>query len=382
MFRERDGRTKRRRAAAIAIEPLEDRVVLTAAVAHLEIQYLRAINHLNGLLQRRVNQVQTMLARRSARIDAQYEGALDRSAQRMGGGPAQAREAQVAPSRSTAAADSRISQVVTDVDRQLGGLTATFNRRLADVTGHFGQLNRTIRGANPYFQAFFRNALAAVDGGIAGEAQAAQGALQAASGPLESAAAQAGTSGASAQAHAQAASSQLAATGEAQRAADRAAVARFWDEYYSSFNPLRAEMAAIASAQLPPVHLGGGRVTGPQGPRTGNNRGINGTGTGTITGTPGAVGTGTNLLDTGTTGTGVGTQGSAATGTTTTGLTTGTTGTGLIGTFGGFGSTGTFGSTGGLGTTIGTVVGTTGLGATGLPTTTGTTGVGLVPGIV
>src|SRR5690349_2563925 len=48
MFRAREGREKRKGSAAITIEPLEDRVVLTAAVAQLEIQYLRTINHLNG----------------------------------------------------------------------------------------------------------------------------------------------------------------------------------------------------------------------------------------------------------------------------------------------------------------------------------------------
>ena len=46
MFRVRDDR-RRKRAARIAVESLEDRVVLTAAAAAVEIQYLRAINHLN-----------------------------------------------------------------------------------------------------------------------------------------------------------------------------------------------------------------------------------------------------------------------------------------------------------------------------------------------
>jgi hypothetical protein len=249
-------------AAAIAIEPLEYCIAPTAGVAYLEVQYLRAINRLNGLLQRRANQVQAMLMHRSDRIDARYEGALSRSAARLVGGSAQAREARVSLARSQVAAESRIDRVVAKVDRNLGGSTAAFDRQLANITGHYGKLNPTIRSANPYFRGFFRNALAAVDGGIAGEAQATQGTLQATTGPVRSAVEQAGTSGASAQA--QAASGQLAADDEAQRAADQAAVARFWDRYYSSFNPLRAEMAAIASAQLPPVHLSRGRVTGPQ----------------------------------------------------------------------------------------------------------------------
>jgi hypothetical protein len=54
------------------------------------------------------------------------------------------------------------------------------------------------------------------------------------------------------------AAGQVADTAESQLASERAAVARFWERYYSSFNPLRAERAAIASAQLPPVHLGRG----------------------------------------------------------------------------------------------------------------------------
>ena len=72
MFRARDER-KRKRAATIAVESLEDRVVLTAGAAAVEIQYLRAINHLNTVLQRRVNQIQTMMTRRVARADARYE---------------------------------------------------------------------------------------------------------------------------------------------------------------------------------------------------------------------------------------------------------------------------------------------------------------------
>src|SRR5262249_55036232 len=215
-------------------------------------------------------------------------------AARVGSGLAQARYAQVSPARSQTAVESRIDRVVAKVDRNLGGFTAALPRQLAQISRHYGQLNPPLPRAHHHFRGFFRHTLAAVDGGIAGEAQAAQGTLQATTGPVRSAVEQAGTSGASAQAQAQAAPGQLADDDEAQRAADQAAVARFWDRYYSSFNPLRAEMAAIASAQSPSVHLSRGRVTGPQGHRTGNHRGINGTGTGTVTftGLPGGAGFG------------------------------------------------------------------------------------------
>ena len=120
------------------------------------------------------------------------------------------------------------------------------------MTGRFGRLNRTIRAANPYFAANFKNALAAVNAGLPGEVQAAQETLQAASGPVQSAVAQAGTTGASAEA----AAGRLADASSTQLASEQAAVAQFWDRYYSSFNPLRAEMAAIASAELPPSTSG------------------------------------------------------------------------------------------------------------------------------
>src|SRR5262249_51055254 len=160
-----------------------------------------------------------------------------------------------------------------------------------------------------------------VDEGIPAEVQAAQGAVQSAAGPVQSAVAQAQAAGASAQAQAKAedAAGRLADTSSSPLAGDKAAVAQFWERYYSSFNPLRAEMAAIASMQLPPVHLGRhGVVTGP----LGRSGGINGIGTGTVLlpGFPGGVVSGVG----GTTGTSTGTTTSTGTGTT---IGTGTTGT-------------------------------------------------------
>ena len=51
MFRVRDERRKKP-SARIAVESLEDRVVLTAGAAAVEIQYLRVISHLNTVLQK------------------------------------------------------------------------------------------------------------------------------------------------------------------------------------------------------------------------------------------------------------------------------------------------------------------------------------------
>lgn len=282
MSRVRDQK-RRRPAAPIAVESLEDRVVLSAAVASVEIYYLRAITQLNNQLQKRANQIQTMMTRRVARADAQYEAALSRSAARLGShSPVQVQRAQAQVAHASGMADAKINQVAATVHRQLGSFTAQFNRRLAAVTKRFGAQNRTIRGANPYFTASFKNALTAVDAGIPAEVQAAQGAVQATAGPVQSSVAQAQAPGATAQAQAEAAAGQLADTSGSQLAGEKAAVAQFWERYYNSFNPLRAEMAAIASMQLPPVHLGGGTVTGPQG-QGGQAGGINGTGTGTVT---------------------------------------------------------------------------------------------------
>jgi hypothetical protein len=365
MMRMRDQK-RRRLAAPMAMESLEDRVVPSAAVAAVEIQYLRAMTQLNSLLQRRANQIQATMTRRVARADAQYVAALNRSASRLGGGsPAQAQQAQAQVARASAAADAKINQVAATVHRQLGAFTGQFNRKLAAVTNRFGALNRTIQGANPYFTATFKNALSAVDTGIPAEVQAAQDAVQAASAPVQSAVAQAQSAGgpAQAQANAEAAAGRLAETSDAQLAGEKAAVAQFWERYYSSFNPLRAEMAAIASMQLPPVRLGGGSVTGPQGQggRSGGNNTVNGTGTGTVTftGIPGGdatSGTGFGSAS-GVSGT-AGTGNNAGTGTTTiTGNGPGTTGVGSTVTSGD-GANGT-----GIGSTTG-VTGTTGVGST------------------
>lgn len=364
MFRVRDQK-RRRPAATIAMEALEDRVVLSAAVASVEINYLRAITQLNNQLQKRANQVQTMMTRRVARADAQYEAALSRSAVRLGSdSPAMVQRAQAQVAKASARADAKINQVAATVNRQLSSFTAQFNRRLAAVTNRFGAQNRTIQGANPYFTATFKNALSAVDTGIPAEVQAAQGAVQAAAGPVQSAVAQAQTSGASAQAQAkaEAAAGQLADTSGSQLADEKAAVAQFWERYYSSFNPLRAEMAAIASMQLPPVHLGRGTVTGPKG-QGGQSIGVNGTGTGTVTftGLPGGdatsgsgFGIASGVGGTAGTGTGNGT-------TTITGNGTGTTGVGSTVTAGN-GANGN-----GIGSTTGTAGTSTGTGSASPP---------------
>jgi cytochrome c556 len=340
---------KNRRAATIALESLEDRVVLTAGAASVEIQYLRAINHVNSLLQRRVGQIQGMLIRGVARADQQYAGTLARAAARLGVGPAQARTARVEVARATATAENKTDRVVGQADGQIGRFTAQFDHRLASVTSRFGKLSAVIRGANPYFAADFKNALTGIDTGIPAEGQAAQATVQAATGPVQSAVAQAATSGASAEAQAEAAAGELADASGSQLAGERAAVAEFWDRYYSAFNPLRAEMAAIASAQLPPVHLRRGVVTGPEG--NGGRTGINGTGprTQTFVGIPGGVVT--TGLGFGFSGdiTGIGGLGNGS---------TGTVGTGTV-------STGTVGTGTGTGTTTLTGTGTTGVGATG-----------------
>jgi hypothetical protein len=174
MFRVQ-GATRKEPAAPIPVESLEDRAVLTAGAAAVEIQYLRAINHLNTLLQRRVTQIQSMLT-----------------------------------------------------------------ARVAGVPNRFGTLNAALAGANPYFTASFQNALTAVDADISAEAQEAQGTLQAATAPVQSAAAQA--QAAESRAQVEAASGELADTSEAKLSSEQAAVAQFWDRYYSSFNPLRAQL--------------------------------------------------------------------------------------------------------------------------------------------
>ena len=56
-----------------------------------------------------------------------------------------------------------------------------------------------------------------------------------------------------AQAQTEAAAGQLPDASESQLASERAAVAEFWDRYYNSFNPLRAEMAATPISTIMPT---------------------------------------------------------------------------------------------------------------------------------
>jgi hypothetical protein len=342
---------KRKRTSAIAVESLEDRVVLSAAVAEVEIQYLRAINHLDGILQGHVNRVTSTLTRQVSRLDAQYEATLSRTASRMNSGSvAEVQKARVDLSRASA----RVDQLVVKVDQQDNVFTASFDRQFAGVTGRYGRLNATIRSANPYFQATFQGALNSINGTVAAEAQGAQAAVQGTTSLVDAAIAQAGTAGTPAVSVADVASSQLAVDSQAQVSAARASLAQFRNLFYSIFTPLRAEMAAIASAQLPPIRLAGGGI-GTGHSHGSSNQGSSGTGTGTVTftGLPGAEGTtGTGNGDedgvggTGSTGAGSGT-------TTIDGTSTDTTGVGatITASNGGNGNNGVGASTGTAGTT-------------------------------
>ncbi len=89
------GRTRKRerRAVGLSVDSLEDRVVLSAAVANVEIQYLRAINRLSSQLQAKVEHANAQLTQQAVRIDAQYQSELAKSASQLAGGTADARGA-------------------------------------------------------------------------------------------------------------------------------------------------------------------------------------------------------------------------------------------------------------------------------------------------
>jgi len=250
MFHAREA-GRRQPAAPVAVEPLEDRIALTAGAAYVEIPCVRAITHLSTRLLGQVDRIQTLMTRRVSRVDARPVGT------RLGDGhPTQAREALAHAARATAGADARVGRVVATANRKLGAFAGRFNRRLAAVTGRFGRLGATIRGVNPSFTTELQNALSAVDAGIPAEARAAQGPLQGIAGPAIPSVAQAGTSGATVEAQAEAAAGQPADSGGSQLASEPTAVAQFWERYYSSFNPPRSEMAAIVAAQSPPSTSG------------------------------------------------------------------------------------------------------------------------------
>jgi hypothetical protein len=128
--------------------------------------------------------------------------------------------------------------------RLAGACTSCGHRGSATITigagTHRGRADVPALDHHPYNR---RITLAAINGGISDEAQAAQSAVEAATGPVPSAVAQAGTSTAEARAQTEAAVGNLVASSEAQPAADRNAVTQFWDRYYSSFNPMRGDLA-------------------------------------------------------------------------------------------------------------------------------------------
>lgn len=354
-------RIRRKRVVVPGLAALEDRVVLSAAVAEVEIHYLRAIDHLNGMLQKHVSQVSTTLTRQASGLESQLETALGRSSALMSrGSAADVQKASTEIATATARAQARVDQLVARVQKQDTAFTASFDRQLAGVTGKYGKLSATLRSANPYFQGEFDNALNAINGLLQSEAQGTQGTVQSATSMVSAAVVQSRTAATPAVSVADVARTELATASQAQLASDRAAIANFENEYQSSFNPLRDELAAIASAELPPIELGShGTVTGPDhghGTRPGT---INGTGTGTVTftgevGAEGTTGTGTGDE------TGVGGTGGTGTGTGTTTITGGGTNTT------GVGSTVTAGN-GANGNGVGSTTGTTG-------TTTSATG--------
>ncbi|MHB1559582.1 MAG: hypothetical protein ACYC61_19210 [Isosphaeraceae bacterium] len=370
MAREGD-RKRRRRVQVLSVNALEDRVVPSAGAALAEIQYLRAINRLSSDLLARVDHANARLTSQVVRIDAQYQGALAHSAARLSAGPRQAVRVQAKVARASTQAEVHVDRLAAAVAGQVNAATNGFEHRAATLNARFGHSSAMARSANPYFQRFFQEALTVAGDTLNSEARSAQTNVRATAAVVAGATPQAAMiSGARPAAVAQAASAHMADARQAQHAADKAALARFRSEYYASFNPLRDAVAAVASSELPPVHLGGGRVTGPNG-QSGLKPGINLTGSGTVTftgivGAEGTSGTGTGLAS-GVGGT-AGAGNNLGSGTTTiTGGGTGTTGTGATVTAGN-GANGN-----GIGAT--TSAAGTGAGVTGVTgtTTTGTT---------
>ncbi len=367
-----EDRKRRRRVQVLSVNALEDRVVPSAGAALAEIQYLRAINRLSSELLARVDHADARVTSQAVRIDAQYQAALSHSAARISAGPAQAVRAQAEVARASARARVQVNRLTAAVAGQVNAVTAKFEHRVSNLNARFGHSSAMVRSANPYFQTFFNEALAVAGNMLNSEAHSTQAGVQATAVVVAGGTPQAATlSGARPAAVAQAASAHLADARQAQRAADRAAFDRFRGEYYVSFNPLRDAVAAVASSELPPVHLGGGRVTGPKG-QSGLRPGVNLTGSGTVTFT-GEVGadstSGSGLGLASGVGGSAGVGNAPGTGTTTiTGSGTGTTGTGATVTAGnGANGNGIGATTGAAGTSTG-VTGTT---ATGTTTTTG-----------
>lgn len=363
-------RKRQRRAQVLSVNSLEDRVVPSAAAALADIQYLRAINRLSGELLARVDHANARVTSQVVRIDGQYQGALAHSAARLSAGPAQAVRAQAEVARASAQAQVRVDRLAASVAGQVNAVTNGFEHRVASLNGRFGHSSAMVRSANPYFQTFFQEALTVAGDTLNSEARSAQAGVQATAAVVAGATPQAATtSGARpAGAVAQAASAHIVDARQAQRAADQAALDRFRSAYYVSFNPLRDALAAVASSELPPVHLGGGRVTGPKG-QSGLRPGINLTGSGTVTftgevGADSTSGSGRGLAS--------GVAGSAGVGnlpgsgtTTITGNGTGTTGTGATITAGNGANGNGIGATTGA---AGTSTGVTGYAATGSTT--------------
>ncbi len=269
---------KRQRASAIAVESLEDRVVLSAAVAEVEIQYLRAINHLNGILQGHVNQVTSTLTRQVSRLDAQYEATLSRTA--LADEQRQRRGSPEGPGRSVASVGPGQRQGRPG-RRQGGSARQRVHRRLRPQARRRHRPVRQAQRHDPERQPLLPvHVPGRAERGQwhgRGRGPGAQAAVQGTTSLVDAAIAQAGTAGTPAVSVADVASSQLAVVSQAQVAAVQASLAQFRNQFYSTFTPMRAEMAALASAQLPPISLGGaGHGTGLRHGHGSSNTGNNG----------------------------------------------------------------------------------------------------------
>lgn len=364
-----EDRKRRRRVPVLSVNMLEDRIVPSAAAALADIQYLRAINRLSGELLARVDHANARVTGQAVRIDAQYHAALAHSSARLSAGPAQAVQAQAELARASTQAQVRVNRLAAAVAGQVNAVTNGFEHRVANLTGRFGHSSAMVRSANPYFQRFFQEALTVAGDTLNSEARSAQANVQATAAVVVGATPQAATQSDAQHAAvvAQTASAHIANSWQAQRGADQAALDRFRGEYYVSFNPLRDAVAAVASSELPPVHLGGGRVTGPKG-QSGLNPGVNLTGSGTVTftgevGADSTSGSGNGLASAVGGSAGVGNAPGSGT-TTITGNGTGTTGTGATVTAGnGANGNGIGATTGAAGSSTG-VTGTTATGTT------------------
>ncbi len=183
MFRKRDIK-KRNRAASFTLEPLEDRLELTAgtvgaAAAGATVQvglsgsragYMAAVDRLEGRILARVDRIDADIMKRTAQFDTAYQSAINDAASSVKGRVA----ARTKAAPTTAQVDRDYNNLVRNTRKRVDALDRQFNGESSQIARRYGRIDPAVATVNSTAQADVHQALASAGAMLESAARSAR----------------------------------------------------------------------------------------------------------------------------------------------------------------------------------------------------------------